>query len=193
MRYSDSNYYQSTPIPLTSAAQTCALWDYQVHLLLQAGAMVERLQKEAQPGFRYAQAVGPHVRHILEHVTALTDALQRGSMMVDYDARERDLQVQSVPAATLAKIRAVVYQIGQLKVITSAALDLPLSTRLQTGPDGALEVVVQSTLGRELLFVASHTVHHFALLAQYCKAAGVDLGHDFGKAPATVAYERKAA
>jgi hypothetical protein len=34
-------------------------------------------------------------------------------------------------------------------------------------------------------------VHHFALMAHYCKLAGVDLGPDFGKAPATVAFERK--
>jgi hypothetical protein len=48
-----------------------------------------------------------------------------------------------------------------------------------------------STLGRELLFVSSHTVHHFALVAHYCKTAGVDLGADFGKAPATMAHEHR--
>jgi hypothetical protein len=64
---------------------------------------------------------------------------------------------------------------------------------LQAGNAGELTVTVETTLGRELMFLSSHTVHHFALVAQYSKAAGVDLGHDFGKAPATVAFERKAA
>jgi hypothetical protein len=54
-------------------------------------------------------------------------------------------------------------------------------------------VVVPTTLGRELLFLSSHTVHHFALVAQYCRAAGVEPEQDFGKAPATRAFERLAA
>jgi hypothetical protein len=70
---------------------------------------------------------------------------------------------------------------------------MPIQTCLKTGEAGDMELTVPSTLGRELLFLSSHTVHHFALLGNYCKAAGVEMGADFGKAPATVAFERHAA
>ena len=69
-------------------------------------------------------------------------------------------------------------------------LQTPLVTKLLAGARGEIELTVETTLGRELLFLSSHTVHHFAPLGQYCRNAGVELGHDFGKAPATMAFEQ---
>jgi hypothetical protein len=43
------------------------------------------------------------------------------------------------------------------------------------------------------VFVASHAVHHFALLHAYCLQQGIPIGENFGKAPATVANERRRA
>jgi hypothetical protein len=51
-------------------------------------------------------------------------------------------------------------------------------------------VTVPTSLGRELLFLESHTVHHMALLADYVRGLGVVLDANFGKAPATIAFER---
>ena len=157
--------------------------------------MVERLQREAHGEFRYAQAVGPHLRHIIEHYTAMLSVVREAQPLVDYDARDRDMAMQSQEPVTVAKLRETIAVLHSLRVLPQQLLNLdkPMLTRLRSGPCGEVEMTVATTLGRELLFLASHTVHHFALLAHYCKAAGVDLGHDFGKAPATLAFERKAA
>ncbi len=173
--------------PMNTSAQS--LWHYNALLLGQAAGMVARLQREAQAGFVYAQAVGPHVRHVIEHYQALLHALSSDTACVDYDARNRDLRVQTDPTQTLSALGHLMEKMKSLAANESLNLETPLTTRLKAGSQGELELSVTTTLGRELLFLSSHSVHHYALLAQYCRAAGVELGHDFGKAPATVAFE----
>lgn len=174
----------------TMTTSAHSLWNYNASLLLQAVGMIKRLLTEARAGFVYAQAVGPHVRHIVEHYQALLQALGSNEQCVDYDARNRDLRVQTDPTMTLAALHKLIEKIEALAVQPNFTLDTPLTTRLQAGAQGELELKVTTTLGRELLFLSSHTVHHYALLGQYCRAAGVELGHDFGKAPATIAFEK---
>jgi uncharacterized damage-inducible protein DinB len=152
--------------------------------------MIELLLTQAHPEFIYSRAVGPHLRHIVEHYQALLNALAVPGSSVDYDGRERDLGMQSQPTMTLSALRHVIEQLDIHANDASHLLSTPLLTHLQTGLSGELETTVPTTLGRELLFLSSHTVHHYALLGQYCRDAGVELGHDFGKAPSTIAFER---
>ncbi|MBB3213636.1 hypothetical protein FHW67_002934 [Herbaspirillum sp. Sphag1AN] len=174
---------------------TNPLWAHNAGLIDAAILLIGRLQREAHPGFNYAQAVGPHLRHIIEHYTALLAALDSPSGLVDYDARERDLALQSVPQVTLAKLTTLRTRFETLMHShgPAASLATSLTTRLQTGPAGELSIMSNTSLGRELCFLSSHTVHHFAVLVHLCHAAGVELGHDFDKAPATLAHERQAA
>jgi uncharacterized damage-inducible protein DinB len=165
------------------------LWHYNASLLEQALAMIGRLQREAKTGFVYSQAVGPHVRHVIEHYQALLNALSSDDACVDYDARNRDLRIQTDPTKTVSALMQLIEQFVAAAGNEDLNLDTRLSTRLKAGSQGELEVSVTTTLGRELLFLASHSVHHYALLGQYCRAAGLELGHEFGKAPATIAFE----
>lgn len=176
--------------PSTPSKSASGLCQYNSALLAQALHMVERLLSEAHAGFVYAQAVGPHLRHIVEHYQALLDALATGSGCVDYDARSRNLRVQSEPPMTTAALQHITESLARLAGDLRLTLDTPLTTRLQAGARGELELTVGTTLGRELLFLASHTVHHYALLGHYCRTAGVDMGHAFGKAPATIGFEQ---
>jgi hypothetical protein len=41
---------------------------------------------------------------------------------------------------------------------------------------------------RELQFLASHTVHHYALIAHLARDRGVGVAPEFGVAPATLDY-----
>lgn len=50
---------------------------------------------------------------------------------------------------------------------------------------------VLSTLERELQFLASHTVHHYALIALTLRAQGVTVGTDFGMAPSTLRHSER--
>ncbi len=166
---------------------------YNAALLAQARAVVNRLPYGANADFRYAQAVGPHLRHVLDHYIAFMTGLERKpEIRIAYDARDRDLALQSQPTLTLSRLAEMEKQLRVCADQPCPAwdMDTPVQVVALAGPEGEFELSTSSTLGRELLFLSSHTVHHFALVAHYCKAAGVDLGADFGKAPATVAFER---
>ncbi len=176
--------------PSSAKSSVATLWHYNTVLLQQAIGMIELLLTQAHPDFVYGRAVGPHLRHIVEHYQALLNALAVPGASVDYDARERDPGMQSQPPMTLSALRHVMGELDIHAQDATLVLSTPLLTHLQTGVCGELEATVPTTLGRELLFLASHTVHHYALLGQYCRDAGVELGHDFGKAPSTIAFER---
>ena len=49
---------------------------------------------------------------------------------------------------------------------------------------------VNSTLGRELVFVSSHAIHHFSLLAIITSLQGQTTHALFGVAPSTATYQR---
>jgi hypothetical protein len=70
------------------------------------------------------------------------------------------------------------------------ALTSAVQVHGQAGLGGEFRFTVPSTMGRELVFLASHAIHHFALLQAHCKQHGVPTGETFGKAPGTVAHER---
>lgn len=174
---------------------TQSLWRYNADLVAQALHVIERLLQDASSDFRYAQAVGPHIRHLIDHYDAFLHGLALfPTCRVQYDVRCRDQVVQGQPLVAIARLNALQ---GRLQEIATSQRDLyPLDAAMQvvscTGFEGEFDVRVPSTIGRELLFLSSHMVHHFALLTHYCKSAGVDLGPDFGKAPATLAFERYA-
>jgi hypothetical protein len=50
-----------------------------------------------------------------------------------------------------------------------------------------------SSARRELQFLLSHTVHHYALIAMICRQYGVGVEEDFGVAPSTLKYRRQMA
>jgi hypothetical protein len=133
-------------------------------------------------------AVGPHVRHVIEHYEALHRAAATGR--VDYDRRPRDAAIESVPAIAVARLRRLQAELARW---TAVELGADITVRLLGGVSGEHEFTVRSSLGRELMFVASHAVHHYALLVTHCRALDVPLPDGFGVAPATVAWRRAGA
>lgn len=129
--------------------------------------------------------VGAHLRHIVEHYAALVFPAEAG--VVDYDARPRERALESDPQLASSRLRALRQQ---LATWPAALLARSVRVRGQGGLLGDRGFEVSSTLGRELAFVASHAIHHFAALAAHAGALGVILPGDFGKAPSTVAHER---
>jgi hypothetical protein len=136
----------------------------------------------------YGGLVGKHVRHVIEHYEALVSPTLPG--VVDYDQRPRDPELER--SGSLARTRlAAVHQ--RLNDWGDLDLEATVSVQGQTHFGGELGFVVESTIGRELVSVASHAVHHFALMHGYCLQQGIPIGENFGKAPATVAHERRRA
>ena len=167
------------------APPTQGLLQFSIDVLEQALTLVAAHELRAAPP--YASPVGMHLRHVIEHYDALLFPLEPGS--VDYDRRPRDRELETQPAVARARLQALK---TRLLEGPQAQLASPLQVRGLGGLAGDFEFAVDSSLGRELAFVASHAIHHFALLLGHCKQQGIPLGAQFGRAPATVAHERSA-
>jgi hypothetical protein len=156
------------------------------HDVLAQGAQLADLYREgARPGFE--QVVGPHLRHVIEHFEALAMPGQAG--VVDYDSRPRDRELEKQPDLASARISALQRWLSDG---LAPFLERPLRVRGLGGLGGEFSFEVVSTVARELVFLSSHAVHHYALVKQHCLAEGIELGVDFGKAPATLAHEKAA-
>jgi hypothetical protein len=148
----------------------------------QALAVVGAHAAPTAPAF--AGQVGAHLRHVVEHYEALVHGLRIG--VVDYDGRARDRLLEASPALARDRLAALRHQLGQW---TPETLDGPVRVLGLGGITGDFNFSVASSVGRELAFLAGHTVHHFALLAAHLQRHGVTMPAHFGKAPGTVANE----
>jgi uncharacterized damage-inducible protein DinB len=130
-------------------------------------------------------AVGAHVRHVLDHYESFLGGLESGR--IDYDRRERDRQLELDPTLARERLESCA---RRLERFPAHELDRPLAVTTSSAPGRAREGA--SSLSRELQFLASHTVHHYALIAVLVRLWGVAPDDDFGVAPSTLAYEQGA-
>ncbi|MBY0311693.1 MAG: hypothetical protein K2W85_06470 [Phycisphaerales bacterium] len=127
--------------------------------------------------------VGGHVRHTIDHARALIDG--RVASSVDYDTRQRGTPIESDPAVAMIELDALIRAMDTLathdhqEVVTIAIMP----TR-----DGRA-VDLSSTLGRELAFVLSHTIHHNASIRGMVLELGLTPPPTFGYAPSTLAHQ----
>jgi len=132
-----------------------------------------------------AAPVGPHFRHVIEHYSCFLAGHASGR--VNYDARERDPALERDRDAALARIEELA---GELRRLAGADLEAPAEVRLECGSGGEPAQWSRSTVGRELQFLLSHTVHHFALIGLLLAQRGIGTGADFGVAPSTLEHRR---
>jgi hypothetical protein len=129
---------------------------------------------------RVSGAIGEHVRHALDHVAALVAAPP--STVLSYDGRARGTAIESDPAAA---VREIMRLDAALERWSHRPLDEPVAVTAIVFPDGQA-VRGWSSLGRELAFVLSHTIHHQAIVALLLEGHGHRLADDrFGVAPST--------
>jgi uncharacterized damage-inducible protein DinB len=132
----------------------------------------------------FSSSIGAHVRHIVDHFLALKPASTFGE--INYNKRNRHSDVEQFPKSAIAEcesIRAWLHETcssellnQRVQVITDIDINHTNSTSCE------------STLERELVFVASHAIHHYALIRIIRNMQGKALPEFFGFAPATVAY-----
>ena len=130
------------------------------------------------PG-RSAGGIGGHVRHCLDHVGALLAAADTG--LCAYDRRARNTDIETNRAAAMRSADDLAAAIARLD---ARLLEHDVLVETQIDHSGA-SITTRSSVGRELIFVISHTIHHNAIVAQMLRARGVRIGPRFGLAPAT--------
>jgi len=169
--------------PLLPADDPARLLGFNRQLLGQALALVAAHTDPAGPVF--AGVVGSHLRHVIEHYEALV--FESYDNVIDYDSRRRDAVLERSPVLARERLQALQDRLAGWPADTLGEAVRVLG---QAGLGGEFRFAVTSTIARELVFLAGHTVHHFALLKAHCQKEGIATTADFGKAPATIAHER---
>jgi len=131
-------------------------------------------------------SVGAQYRHVLDHYGSLLGGLASG--LVDYDAREREPLLEASRAAADERTGFLCDALGRL---SGADLSRPLRVHLAASANEAEAEPWPSSLGRELLFVVSHTVHHFAIIRLLLAERGHSCAAEFGVAPSTLAFRAR--
>ena len=163
----------SVPPPVQGCIEACERCEGVLDAITSEMFMGER------PGHK---PIGAHLRHALDHMLCFVRGLPEG--LVDYDGRDRDEALERDPELFRKKLREVM---AALRAIPQERLRdvLPIRQRASLDSEPA---ELNSTVERELVFISSHTIHHLALVASFCRDEGVDLPEETSLAFSTSAY-----
>ena len=161
--------------------------------LRQGAALVRKLDDRlwsGQPDARPRSSVGSQFRHCIDFYDCFLHGLPRGR--VDYNDRQREVRVEEDRDHAIARLESLIEAVKTLD--TRSAHDL-LQVRMEPAVRGAeAPGWCRSTVLRELQFLLSHTIHHYALIVALLSLHGHPLDQEFaefGIAPSTLAYWRE--
>lgn len=167
------------------------LIDENVQTLAQLAQLLGRVSAhdyQRPLGATGTQSLGKHVRHILEHYQTLLDACATAPIQAifDYEKRPREEALETQPSYAGKRTEAL--QAG-LKALATMHHDATLTLSYPVEVDDADgSVALPTSLGRELAFLTSHSIHHMALLGTLCEQLGITLPEHFGVHPSTLRY-----
>jgi uncharacterized damage-inducible protein DinB len=130
--------------------------------------------------------VGSHFRHCLDFYASFLRGLEVGK--IDYDARDRSPELETLPERAVTAMQQAA---TKLDALGEELLDQVVRVR-GDGPGGEGEGWSRSTVGRELQYLLSHTIHHFAIIGFILRARGFEPASDFGVAPSTLRHWEEA-
>ncbi|MEE8525275.1 MAG: DinB family protein [Thermoanaerobaculia bacterium] len=159
-----------------------------IRILDQGLEMLRVLDDEVygRPALGGRASAGAHLRHVVDYYKCFLGGL--AGRRIDYDARQRDPDIESSTEVAGASIAEIVAGLEKL-----AAADAGTAVEVKVdaaAAQGSGLVWSRSSVGRELQFLLSHTVHHYALIAMTLRSAAIELGDEFGVAPSTIEYRR---
>lgn len=158
-------------------------------ILNQGASLLRRIPEEfylRQHPDCFNSSIGGHIRHNLDHYWSLLRGFTDGE--IDYDARARDTEIETNPSTAADASDDIA---KSLIALTREDLDREVRVKMDTGSYALPEDEwSRSTVRRELQFLLSHTVHHYALIAVMCQRQGIKLDKGFGIAPSTLKHNQ---
>jgi uncharacterized damage-inducible protein DinB len=130
----------------------------------------------------FNSSIGGHFRHVIEHYQGLWAAQESGD--IDYENRARDNLIETDPDYALGAVETLQ---SQLRELSSKGIR---DRTLRMGSETVAGEMLVTSLTRELEFLISHTIHHYALIAVIAGHQDVALPSDFGVAPSTLKYQQ---
>jgi hypothetical protein len=157
-----------------------------IHLLEQGLSLLtvidDQLYTCAPNGIAKA-GVGGHLRHCLDFYDSFLRGL--GERRIDYDLRERNELIEKDRTTAAAKLETTIQQLRNLQMADGQQL---LLVKLEGEQAQDSLAWSHSSVSRELQFLLSHTVHHYALIALLLRVQGFELSPEFGVAPSTLKH-----
>ncbi|MDQ8185145.1 hypothetical protein [Pelagicoccus sp. SDUM812002] len=129
----------------------------------------------------YGSGIGAHFRHVLDHYRSFLEGIAVG--LIDYDNRERDTSEEKMLSVALESLSELSRRMEAAEVDVGRSVQVKVCA--STKGDDLHSV---SSFGRELQFLVSHTVHHFALVAIASRMQGIYPEEGFGVAPSTLKF-----
>ncbi|MDQ7728823.1 hypothetical protein [Halomonas sp. SpR8] len=176
-----------TSLPVAVCHSTSeALVDENTQPLTQLQKLLATMPSTSYQRLFRSQSVGKHVRHILEHyhtlLTGINDSIKE--IGIDYEQRPRQTALEENPDVAAKAISVIK---APLVSLADRPIDTPIIIHYPIGDEGH-SLPLTSSLGRELAFLSSHTVHHMALIRLLCESMNITLSSDFGVHPSTLRY-----
>jgi hypothetical protein len=137
------------------------------------------------PDSPFPGGVGAQLRHCIDFYDCLLTGFACGR--VDYTGRRRDPRVETDPDLAQQRIEKLILELSKLSA-EDAERELLVRTEVSTSSTGDW---TRSTLRRELDFLVSHTIHHFALIVALLAMHGFKIPRQlegFGVAPSTLRH-----
>ena len=132
----------------------------------------------------FNSSIGAHTRHVLDHYQAFMDGLPVGH--IDYDARARVSDIELSRHVAIEKINSTIARLAQIDNddrVLLVSMDVGMSEVKKNEPQ-------RSTVGRELVFLHGHLIHHEALVAFILRALNISLAdNNIGLAPSTIKHK----
>lgn len=149
-----------------------------------------------------SSSIGAHFRHVVDMYGALmaNDSSEQVTGIVDYDVRRRGALIEESRDVAIKELQSLEHWITHLADDALGADDAnataqqkqqSISLKSEVTLSDSCSVIVESSLIRELIFVGSHAVHHYALINVIAKLQGVVLSGSLGIAPATATFLRE--
>jgi hypothetical protein len=159
-------------------------------LLKQGIDLIERLDHSLYAGSSHPllkYTAGGHFRHCIDFYNCFLSSVAAGR--IDYDRRARDEIVEIDRAFAVAEMEEIIRRLAQLRGIDSGE---EVEVVLESAPGGEVQPG-RSSVGRELQFLLSHTLHHYALVAIALRLQSFSPAEEFGVSPSTLRHWRQAA
>jgi len=123
-------------------------------------------------------SIGQHLRHVVEFYDCLLNGLSQEK--INYEKRARSLELENNRKTAIKKISSIIDHL----------LSLELNSRLYLEIE---DLVIDTSVERELYYNLEHSIHHQALIKVGLKEQNIGnmVNDDFGVAPSTLKYRKQ--
>lgn len=139
--------------------------------------MSEVCYLETNPNHQFSGHIGAHSRHVIEFYEQFLKSYL--SKEINYDARERDLNIENNKNTAKLKLTDLISKLEGV-ILNEDEIIVTIINQQK----------FISSIGRELSYLAEHTVHHFALIRFIAESNGFKFNAfpEFGIAQSTNLY-----